>query len=606
MGLGLSLSTLALTRTTHSLGGWLLAPLDRTPCFHNVSWDDFCYIPRVNAAWRGDTFSDPWNNYNPAWRGWGPFGLLPPLVLASFARIAQDYFRGVALWTVVNFLLLSWLVYRLLRGRPFALSRYLALLFSFVLLSVPWLATQALGYHGDLPNILLFGVVRHALTRVECGLLTYLPYVLFLLSYWRWLSAPTARNTALCGACAGLLGYVYFFHYVFAFFLLAARGLLYLLRRQYGSFRLAVAAAAVGLLVMLPALINVAVFEQAFAGNLYHQRLDYSEGRLPSLQELAYLRALLLPAGIGVLYAAFGRASRLKRVLLGELAVLGIAYLGILNLRLLLGFIQAHDHFWRYSLGIPATLWTCGVVADCVRSWLKDRPRPAAWGRAAAMVLPVFILIRGTVFVSANVSRERGALAAWTDTLSPAQQRLITRMEVIKPRLSSGDGFIAADTLLAYHIMVNTRARPFVALGLSPITVEHLSARALVGFYLTGRDAPLFPLADRAAPAYRYEDDLQLYLYINLFQSYYRDPRSRQRFEAIYQTWSPAALDWQTWREPLSNVRVVITETDRAAKARQRLKSVFTIENETEVAGITVFEVRPSIRPVSCTVTVSP
>lgn len=593
MSLCLSASTFALAWKTHSLGGWLLAPLDSTPSFSNISWDDFCYIPRINAASTGDFFSDPWNNHNPAWRGWGSFGLLPPLVAGAFMRLTQDYFVGVSAWTAVNFLLLSWLFYRLFRGGPFHFDRSLGISFTFILLSAPWLATQSLGYHGDVPNIALFGVVRHALTRIECGLLTYLPYGLFLFSYWRWLSAPTLKRSLLTGACAGLLGYVYFYHYSFAFLLLAARGAYYLVQRRTRDFVFAVTAAGSGLLVMVPSLINAAVFEHAFAENLYHQRLDYTAGRIPSLDEYAWLCALLVPVLGGIVYAVAAPKSKLKLLLLGELAVMSLAYFAILHLRVLFGFMQAYDHFWRYSLGIPATLWTCAIVADGVQSYVKHRSRPARWIRTMAMVLPAFILIRSAIFTQSNVARERAVWAPWSDTLPEKQNRLIAQMNVIEGFLAPGDGFIAADTVLNYHIMVNMKARPFVAFGCSPLSIEDLTERALIGHYLTGSDTHRFPDSDRSLSGYLCETDPHLYLYINLFETYLREPDSRRPFERIYREWTPAGVDWESWRSALSNVRAIVVNSDRAQVSRRRLSSLFTVEREAEVQGITVFLVRP-------------
>lgn len=117
-----------------------------------------------------------------------------------------------------------------------------------------------------------------------------------------------------------------------------------------------------------------------------------------------------------------------------------------------------------------------------------------------------------------------------------------------------------------------------MALGLSPISVEELSERYLLSAYLTGRDNVQYPeSANRETPEYTYEQDLHLYLYINLFLYPWSKPLE-ERVRSVYTNWNPENLDWKDWTNALATIKAVYIENDYLGPAMDRIKMLFSVE----------------------------
>lgn len=581
------------------VGGWMIARVDTKSSSHTITYDDYTYMPRINAVSCGIPFSDPWNNWNPEWKGWGVFGLMPPLIGGFFVGLFKSCFTGLGVWALINFTCLSLLSYFIFRSSPFCFTRGIGIMATFLLLSAPWFATLPPQYFRSALyfllcsalHFLLFGRVGYALIRVECGLLTYLPYVLFLGAYWRWIARPNITRSILVGAITGMLGYFYFYHYSFAFLLLASRGLWNLLHRRWQESRMALIAFFVGVVLMAPVIINNFYFEYRFGENYYLERLDYSPGRIPPVEDYLYLKSLLVPVALGILYWLVGPHTEVRHVLLGELFVMVVAFFSLLHLRLLLGFMQATDHFWRYSLGIPATLWCVAVVCDIGRFFCAKWRRLGGLVYVGALLLPLLMVVRGA-YLNYSPSHLEMMLEDWKDGLSESQIHMIEKLEAMRQVVKPGDGFISTDITLNYHVMVNLRARPFVAMGASPISLEDLTERYLIASYLTGVDEVRFPEADRKAEGYFSDKDRQLYLYVNFFQIYHYSLKQKHEIEFLYNNWDPTRIDWGQWLEVMANVRAVFTAQSHVETSRERLEEIFVIEKEILVDRGTVFGVR--------------
>ena len=125
-----------------SIGHRMVSALDNEEEFHNVIWDDFCYIPRMNATASGSLFSDPWNSYNPNHKGWGAFGLLPPLIGGVFIYLFDNYFLAMSVWSLINFSLITILIYSIFKSVPFGFSTATSILGTFLVLNLLWVASQ--------------------------------------------------------------------------------------------------------------------------------------------------------------------------------------------------------------------------------------------------------------------------------------------------------------------------------------------------------------------------------------------------------------------------------------------------------------------------------
>jgi hypothetical protein len=127
--------------------------------------------------------------------------------------------------------------------------------------------------------------------------------------------------------------------------------------------------------------------------------------------------------------------------------------------------------------------------------------------------------------------------------------------------------------------MVNLKAFPFMALGVSPISVDESSKRYLISAYLTGRDNVQYPVfGNRKAHGYTYAKDLHLYLYSDLFFHPWADPSHENRIRQIYDNWNPANLDWKAWAAALSTVKAIYVANEYFDTALKRVEKRFVIE----------------------------
>jgi hypothetical protein len=556
-----------------AIGHQMVSALDNEEEFHNVIWDDFCYIPRINAAASGNLFSDPWNSYNPNHKGWGAFGLLPPLIGGAFIYLFGNYFLAMSAWGLINFSLITILIYYIFRLDPFGFSKVASILGAFLVLNLLWIASQPFDWFYEvIPKTFLTGW-HFSLVQLESGLLTYLPYILFLAFYWSFVTGPNWCKSTLLGGAAGLLTYVYFYHFIFAFALILGHIGVSLSRKNKQATKLLAGALAIGLIISVPFLVNSIIFVKNTASLFYQQRMDYSPGRLPFKDYHWFLR-LLLPLLIGIAYIRLRENAEVKWIMIRSWVALGIAYAIVLHVRVVLGFMQAVDHFWRLSLGIPASLWCILAVFDLVQSRYSRATTGKKVLYIAVNILPLLILARFAGGILYSVQKPDVI-----NQLSSNQIEMVAKIDcldqVIKPR----EGLLTDDPALNYHAMANLRILPFMAMGASTISVEELSNRYLLSAYLTGQDNIQYPeLVNRKADTYTYERDVHLYLYVNLFVYPWSDTALENRLRLKYQNWDPANVEWSIWENALSTVKAVYLDTENIDQALPRLKRRFIIQ----------------------------
>jgi hypothetical protein len=179
---------------------------------------------------------------------------------------------------------------------------------------------------------------------------------MFTYAYWRFVTAPDWKKALFVGATAGLLAYVYFFHYAFAFGMIAAHMVVaFAFKRKRVALYLAGALGA-GVIIALPSVINHLMFSVSSVYTNYMQRINYSPGRSPP-QDYHWLLRLQIPFCIGIIYIALRKQAEIKWVIVRTYIVLCLAFVMVLHIRRLLGFMQAVDYFWPLSLGNLASLW---------------------------------------------------------------------------------------------------------------------------------------------------------------------------------------------------------------------------------------------------------
>ena len=556
------------------IGHQILSVVESPQDFHNVTWDDLCLIPRMHMVSNGKYFADPRNSYNPGLPGWGVSGIVAPLIGGGLIHLSGNYFIAMFIWGLVCFSLMIVLIYRIFRNPPFEFHQAAAIVGTFLLLNLLWVGGEEFERLGKAVIRALLTGYHFSLVELECGLFTYLPYILFLTAYWRFMAEPNWRKSVFLGGTAGFLTYVYFYHYIFAFPIIVGHLLLaFALRRKQEALFFA-GALGVGLVVAIPSVLNSTALAAKTASDLYMQRLDYSPGRLP-FQDYHWLLRLQIAFAVGIAYFFLRPQAEIKLTMLKAWGVIIFAYIAVLHLRVLLGFIQAVDHFWRVSLGIPASLWCIMAVFDLARSRLKHSKLGRQAIYISAVALPILIIAHTAVGIAYSLLNQdvRGQL-------SGMQLDTLERLDCLEQVLQPGEGFLTVDPALNYHTMVNLEGVPFMALGLSPVSVEELGIRYLLSSHLSGRDDIQYPeFVNRKTPEYTYEQDLNLYLYINLFLYPWSKP-FEERVRSVYRNWNPERLDWENYTDALATIKAVYIENEYLSPAMDRLKRLFNVEKE--------------------------
>lgn len=573
--------------------GWIIGRVDHFTNLRMINWDDMIYIPKINAFANGDLFTDPWNAINKDWIGWGTFSLVAPAIGGILKNIfGENHFFSLSIWGMFNFFSMGAILYVFFRKGLFRFSRIISVFSVFIFLSYPWLGAMELWEPQNFIRSVVFGEVMCALTRIECGLFTYLFYVAFLWIYWRWIEKTTSKNSVYLGGAVALLSYVYTFHFMFAFLLVATRGLLFLYLRNWQKVKMVLLFGFVTTMVMIPFLVNSYFFNNAFSGNLFMERLDYSVGRIPSLEEYGYLRNLLLPICLGGIYFFVGQRSKNKKILLTELLILTLAFVFLLHIRVVFGFMQATDHFWRYSLALPSTLWCVLVLADMSRLLTTRVKFLRIFLGCIALFLPILIVGRA-YFYTYSPSRVQNDMAQWVGKMSSGQKQVLNLMNSLTGVVKSGDGFVSTEVDVSYHIMINFGARPFAANGISPLSPEKLTERYLAANYLSGIDSTEVVLTrmNRKKGGFFPEHDKQVYLYVNLIHHDHLPQYRKEHIASMYQEDYKKFYDSAKKAGDLDGVRFVIVDKNNLKKARKRILSCFVIDKELTVEEWVVFKV---------------
>ncbi|MFC1516845.1 hypothetical protein ACFL7E_08850 [Thermodesulfobacteriota bacterium] len=336
----------------------------------------------------------------------------------------------------------------------------------------------------------------------------------------------------------------------------------------------------------VPFFINTLGFLEGSALIFYQQRLDYSPGRLP-LNDYHWLINFIIPLIVAGIYSKYRQPSPNKSVFIQSFAILGFSYVGVLHVRVLLGFIQAPDHFWRLSLGIPASLWCLAAIADLIRSRFKSHQLNSRVLCLMATALPFLLLARTAMeFVNFSELPDRNTL------ISAEQKQMIDKLQSFSEVLNPGEGFLTSEPELNYHVMANMKSKPYMAMGLSAVNIRTLSKRYLMSTYLTGKENTQFPSKiDRTDSTYIHAKDLNLYLYINLFTHSWSDQKLLKREENYFRNWRPETIDWSEHQSELRSVKAIYVNRPEVEMALPRINKIFDIVDSTNSATGVIYRV---------------
>lgn len=464
--------------------------------YQTIDWDDFVYFPRSIAVSHGHLPLDPWVA-EPSGFGWGPFPILPPLIFGGLLALSRDPNVALYIAVVLSTIVCGLMLVSFLTEPWLGASLPEAIAGALVIIKMPWLAVRLLT-----PTLRLSGAYSwwrflaappvDEFSSVEAGLFTYAAFLLFFLIFCRFVR--TGRGAVVTGATAGFLTYFYYYHQVFAFALLGGLLLVAAVERNWPFARTVFLAIAVGLLCASAHYLQLYVVSSRFDLVQYIQRLGYEPGRSPALNFKWYSLAVPL-----VIYAAVAavvkRADHTKRTLLTLWVVLLIAYACVLNLRVLLGFDMNSDHYWRMSLGLPATVLSVMTAAAILKDW-KDRSRAIAWISGAAAI--------AVLVTVATVAAER-YWGSWSprffvsnnqflkSSITPDQKRMTATLDLLRRVVGPDEVLATVEPSVAYHAAVNLHVRLLAPSGMSVRSNREILDRFFMAQYLTGAASLALP-----------------------------------------------------------------------------------------------------------------
>ena len=473
------------------VGGLLISALSSSDGYATIDWDELVYFPRALAVAQGHSPLDPWVDHEIPKMGWGPFPPFAPLVFGTLTRLVGDLHIALYLAVVASTVLQGWILTLFFQGPPLQLGFWGAFVASVWFIKFPWFAVRFFEFPSfTLANdyslkAFIEGSPRDAFLDVEAGLFTYFPYLAFLLLFW--LLVNESKHAVLTGILAGSLTYVYFYHQVFAFLLISAAAVMSFLEDGWNKCKPYLVALIFGLLFAIPHYVqlwqlsrNVDLFE-------YIQRLGYEDGRF-SIQNLVYLWYLPGLLLVGAVYGIVRRPGPHKLLCLRVLGMIVVSYVIVLNLRVVLGFDMNSDHYWRQSLGLPATLWMIVATGDLLKD-LVNRNTLLKSGMQVAMgvlgIAVVAIAIKKHWGTWDPGYYENNALYL-REYVSDTQKDMVGRMQLLKTVLHSGEVLLVSDPATAYHAVTNLQARLFVPSGMSVLSNREILERYFVAQYFSG------------------------------------------------------------------------------------------------------------------------
>lgn len=586
VGHTLGIGYLESRRNRAHAGGAYISALEPHNSYATIEWDEFVYVPRAIAVAEGWWPIDPWLHHETSMFTWG---IIPPLPAAFFGgliRALNDVHAALYVATVLTTVGLGLLISGFLRSAPLNLSSASAILGALVFVKMPWMGVKAQqmfsweSFVRETLNPFLVGRPLDGLTTIEAGLFTYLPYTIFIVAFWTAAYQRTLRAYLIAGAAAGVLVYVYYYHYIYAFALMSCWIVAAAAARDWRDARLGAHALGMGLVCAVPHFANLLRLSSYVDVSAYVGRLGVEPGRFASAN-LKYTAALAISLLIGAVYARVVTERKLESVTLRMLAAMVIAYVGVLNLRVLLGFDVQSDHYWRQSLGLPATIWVIVALTAIVKE-LMSRYRLPSVARVIKLTLALIVLF--------GIVASNGlwlAAAGRPAVPSPAQAALVEQVRLVRRLASPGDVLLTTDVVLTYHSAVNARVKPFVPFVQALVDQSEIVRRYYLAQYITGVEPPRLPKrtqlpTDDQTAALHSEQKYLTGSEASAAVSVFRDVQ-----RSVAAVLEPAASS------DIPRVDVIIVPAAQQSLARERILKRFDIVDEGVGAGYWAARVTP-------------
>ncbi|HKY22409.1 MAG TPA: hypothetical protein VJM31_14435 [Vicinamibacterales bacterium] len=475
------------------VGGAYIAALESHEAYATIEWDEFVYVPRAIAVAEGWWPIDPWIHHETSMPTWGIIPPLPAVLFGALIRALNDVHAALYVATLLTTVGLGVFVIGFLRSAPLNLSFASAILSAVVFVKMPWMgvkAQQMLSWETfvrETLNPFLVGRPLDGLTTIEAGLFTYLPYTVFIVAFWRAAYRRTLRAYLIAGATAGVLVYVYYYHYIYAFALMSCWIVAAAAVRDWRDVRLGAHALGMGLACAIPHFANLLRLSSLIDLPAYVGRLGIEPGRF-GFANLKYVAALAIPLLVGAAYVRVISERKVESLTLRMLGAMVLAYVGVLNLRVVLGFDVQSDHYWRQSLGLPATIWVIVALVTILRGSV-----PCYRLQSVARVLKLTLAL--LVLFGVVTSNGLWLVAAGRPSVpSPAQLALEEQIRLVQRLASPGDVLLTTDVVLTYHAAVNARVRPFVPFVHALVGEQDILTRFFTAQYFTGLEPQRMPI----------------------------------------------------------------------------------------------------------------
>jgi hypothetical protein len=203
----------------------------------------------------------------------------------------------------------------------------------------------------------------------------------------------------------------------------------------------------------------------------------------------------------------------------------------------------------------------------------------------AAIALPLLLLVRSGAAMAFHLYKTDPQIAMTED-----QKNALQVIDCVAETIRPGEGFLSEKPEWNYLVSANLKARPFVPMGLSPVSLEEITERYLIASYLTASDRKFeSPIAESDDPLVHARDE-QLYLYINLFR--HKDGKEQhQRVQNQLMSWDPMHYDWAAKMDALRSVSSIYVERSNLDLAQMRLSRFYEIERSVECSEGTALRV---------------
>ena len=588
LGHALGTTYLELKQSRQATGGYYITKIQPTDTYENVEWDELIYYPRGIAAAEGWWPLDPWVFHDQSYGGWG---FLPPYSAIVFGRLialVRDLHVAHYFAVLLSVLLIGFTLRGFFRRAPFQLGNFGASVAAITFIKVPWLGSGIVSF--PFQNVIqanvmpfLLGRPSGAFTDMEAGLFTYFPYVVFLVLIWSTCFSGRRRVYLATGLAAGLLIYVYYYHSIFAFALMCAFILVSAIGKNWMECRRYLMALLTGLVCSIPYFVNMWALRHQLDLVEYTKRLEIEPRFSPEI--FLYLSHLALPLILGGVYSYFTKPSPLKSAIMKTLWALTLAYVAVVHFRIILGFDVQSDHYWRQSLGLPATLWVIILAVDWVSRLAKEN---AAISRLVAVALFLMVLLvpiqafKNSMLIPLRLNRAGP---------SSIQSALVNRLELLQKFSRPGEVLLGADIPTMYHIPVNLRAFNFVPFVHALASNDQMVQRYYVAQYFAGHKnirRPMIPGEDmHSSPEFfrtlsahkflfghhsnRLSDDIRMRIETTSWKEFENSDRRLPKIDIIYGVLSDKDRALQRISKRFDILQSIEGDQDWAVRVRDRV-----------------------------------